>query len=53
MNDSPANEAEKAIQQLVEEIRQERTPQRILALSRQLQAALDRLEGKPGGKRTE
>jgi len=47
MNDSPANEADKAIQKLMKAIRNERVPERMLALARDLQTALDRQEKTP------
>ncbi len=53
MNDTPANDIEKAIQKLVEEIRQERIPERILTLSRELQVALDLQEAKSNGSGTD
>lgn len=53
MSDSHLNDIEKAIQKLADEIRRERVPERILALSRELQAALDALEAKPEGRRTD
>lgn len=53
MSDSLANDVEKAIQELLHEIRQERVPERILAVSRKLQADLAALDAKPHGSRTD
>lgn len=53
MSDSPASDAEQAMKQLVEKIRQEPIPECILELSRELQAALDFQQDKSGGTRTE
>jgi hypothetical protein len=49
MSDSPANDIETAIRRLADEVRNERVPERILALSRALQAALDALEENSDG----
>jgi hypothetical protein len=51
MSDHPASDAEDAIQRLIDEIREEPVPERILVLARQLQAALDRQEAESRGKR--
>lgn len=51
MSDSPTNETDMAIRRLVKAIRNEKVPERILALARDLQTALDRQDRTPDGRR--